>query len=82
MYFRGPNGPLNSPQPATPPVDFGNNLFQGRFNFDEESYAKRRCYKFDNRMPLGRPISNSDMELSLPPGPLHQQSYLLLQDGV
>ncbi|KAL4090733.1 hypothetical protein QTP88_025514 [Uroleucon formosanum] len=78
---RGPNGPFNSPQPAMPP-NFGNELFRRRFDFDEEPDPKRRRYEFDNRMPLGRPFPNRDMDFSAPPGPVHQQPYWLLQDEV
>ncbi|CAI6360271.1 unnamed protein product [Macrosiphum euphorbiae] len=78
---RGPNGPFNSPQPAMPP-NFGNELFRRRFDYDEEPDPKRRRYEFDNRMPLGRPFPNRDMDFSAPPGPVHQQPYWLLQDEV
>ncbi|XP_029342773.1 zinc finger CCCH domain-containing protein 10-like [Acyrthosiphon pisum] len=78
---RGPNGPFNSPQSATPP-NFGNELVHRRFDFDEDSDPKRRCDESENRIPLGHPFPNRDMDFSMPPGPVHQQPYWLLQDEV
>lgn len=78
---RGPNVPFNSSQPAMPP-NFGNELFRRRYDYEEEPDAKRRRYDFDNRMQVGRPFPNRDMEFSAPPGPAHQQPYWLLQEEV
>jgi FtsZ-binding cell division protein ZapB len=78
---RGPNGPFNSPQPAMPP-NFGNELFRRRYDFEEDPDPKRRRFDFDNRMPLGRPFPNREMDFTAPPGPAHQQPYWLLQDEV